>query len=172
MRREAVSESTRLLRITLTPRTLTSDSTTHSGSEFVNVDVHALNAWRKVLVEGVRSKGPDLSSRQLALMLTVYLEEGPHTVRGLASYLNISKPAISRALDRLGELNFVKRRRDEKDKRNVLVQRTVNGSMFLMEFAESIKRAKDTSQDVLKPSIFLEMNEEEEALQTGTARVA
>lgn len=139
----------------------------------MNVDVHALNAWRKVLVEGVRSKGPDLSSRQLALMLTVYLEEGPHTVRGLASYLNISKPAISRALDRLGELSFVKRRRDEKDKRNVLVQRTVNGSMFLMEFAESIKRAKDTTNDVLKPSIFLEMNEEEEAQQTtGAARVA
>ncbi len=59
-----------------------------------------------------------------------------------------------------------------KDKRNVLVQRTVNGSMFLMEFAESIKRAKDTTNDVLKPSIFLEMREEEEAIQNGTARVA
>lgn len=138
----------------------------------MNVDVHALNAWRKVLVEAVRSKGPDLSSRQLALMLTVYLEEGPHTVRGLASFLNISKPAISRALDRLGELNFVRRRRDEKDKRNVLVQRTVQGSMFLVEFAESIKRAKDSAQEVLKPSIFLELNEEEDDSGTGTARVA
>ncbi|MBI3419955.1 MAG: MarR family transcriptional regulator [Proteobacteria bacterium] len=138
----------------------------------MNVDVHALNAWRKVLVEGVRSKGPDLSSRQLALMLTVYLEEGPHTVRGLASFLNISKPAISRALDRLGELNFVKRRRDEKDKRNVLVQRTVNGSVFLMEFAESIKRANVAAQEVLKPSIFLELTEEDDDTGTGTARVA
>ena len=137
----------------------------------MNVDVHALNAWRKVLVEAVRSKGPDLSSRQLALMLTVYLEEGPHTVRGLASFLNISKPAISRALDRLGELNFVRRRRDEKDKRNVLVQRTVQGSMFLVEFAESIKRANVAAQEVLKPSIFLELTEEEET-DTSTARVA
>ncbi len=137
----------------------------------MNVDVHALNAWRKVLVESVRSKGPDLSSRQLALMLTVYLEEGPHTVRGLASFLNISKPAISRALDRLGELNFVKRRRDEKDKRNVLVQRTVNGSVFLIEFAESIKRARDSAQEVLKPSIFLEL-EEEGAAASDSAQVA
>ncbi len=128
----------------------------------MNLDVHALNAWRKVLVEGVRSKGPDLSSRQLALMLTVYLEEGPHTVRGLASFLNISKPAISRALDRLGELDFVKRRRDEKDKRNVLVQRTANGSVFLVQFAESIKRANATIDETLKPSVFLEMNEEME----------
>ncbi len=125
----------------------------------MNLDVRALNAWRKVLVTGVRSKGPDLSSRQLALMLTVYLEEGPHTVRGLASYLNISKPAISRALDRLGELGFVKRRRDEKDKRNVLVQRTVKGSMFLVEFAESIQKANQTADDLLKPSIFLEMKD-------------
>jgi DNA-binding MarR family transcriptional regulator len=143
-----------------------------SRSNPVNVDVHALNAWRKVLVEAVRSKGPDLSSRQLALMLTVYLEEGPHTVRGLASFLNISKPAISRALDRLGELNFVRRRRDEKDKRNVLVQRTVNGSMFLVQFAESIKRSNAAAQEVLKPSIFLELNEEETGDPTGTTRVA
>ena len=130
----------------------------------MNVDVRALNAWRKVLVEGVRSKGPDLSSRQMALMLTVYLEEGPHTVRGLASYLNISKPAISRALDRLGELEFVKRRRDEKDKRNVLVQRTVKGSAFLVDFAESIKRANQTADETLKPSFFLEMNEEDDGM--------
>lgn len=125
----------------------------------MNLDVRALNVWRKVLVEGVRSKGPDLSARQLALMLTVYLEEAPHTVRGLASYLNISKPAISRALDRLGELNFVKRRRDEKDKRNVLVQRTVKGSVFLVEFAETIQTANATTDESLKPSIFLEIKE-------------
>jgi DNA-binding MarR family transcriptional regulator len=143
----------------------------------VNLDVRALNAWRKVLVASVRSKGPDLSSRQLALMLTVYLEEGPHTVRGLASFLNISKPAISRALDRLGELGFVKRRRDEKDKRNVLVQRTVKGSVFLIEFAESIQKANATADESLKPSVFLEMKDlerdEDDVIPTpGTTRVA
>lgn len=142
----------------------------------MNLDVRALNVWRKVLVAGVRSKGPDLSARQMALMLTVYLEEGPHTVRGLASYLNISKPAISRALDRLGELGFVKRRRDEKDKRNVLVQRTVKGSGFLVEFIASIAEADRTADEALKPSIFLElakMTEEDEAAEaTGSARAA
>lgn len=125
----------------------------------VNLDVKALNVWRKVLVAGVRSKGPDLSARQHALMLTVYLEEGPHTVRGLAAYLNISKPAISRALDRLGELNFIKRRRDEKDKRNVLVQRTVKGAVFLVDFAETIQKAQAEKDENLKPSVFLEMKE-------------
>ncbi len=141
----------------------------------MNLDVRALNVWRKVLVTGVRSKGPDLSARQMALMLTVYLEEGPHTVRGLASYLNISKPAISRALDRLGELDFVKRRRDEKDKRNVLVQRTVKGSAFLVEFVQSIQEANRTADESLKPSIFLELAEmakEDEAAADGEAQAA
>lgn len=141
----------------------------------MNLDVRALNVWRKVLVTGVRSKGPDLSARQMALMLTVYLEEGPHTVRGLASYLNISKPAISRALDRLGELDFVKRRRDEKDKRNVLVQRTVKGSAFLVEFVQSIQEANRTGDESLKPSIFLELAEmakEDEAAENSEAQAA
>lgn len=138
----------------------------------MNLDVKALNTWRKVLVEGVRGDGPDLSARQLALMLTVYLEEGPHTVRGLASYLNISKPAISRALDRLGELNFVKRRRDEKDKRNVLVQRTVKGSVFLVELAETIQKAQASADEPLKPSIFLEMRDLAEEDEAAEAKVA
>ncbi len=141
----------------------------------MNLDVRALNVWRKVLVTGVRSKGPDLSARQMALMLTVYLEEGPHTVRGLASYLNISKPAISRALDRLGELDFVKRRRDEKDKRNVLVQRTVKGSAFLVEFVQSIQEANRTADESLKPSIFLELAEmakEDETSENSEAQAA
>jgi DNA-binding MarR family transcriptional regulator len=56
-------------------------------------------------------------------------------VRGLASTLNISKPAISRALDRLGRLGFIRRKRDDADRRNVLVQRTVKGSVFLTEFS-------------------------------------
>jgi len=100
--------------------------------------LQALDLWRNVLVSSVRQAGPDLSSRQLALLLTVYLTPPPHTVRGLASTLNISKPAISRALDRLGRLGFIRRKRDDADRRNVLVQRTVKGSVFLTEFSQLV----------------------------------
>ena len=100
--------------------------------------LQALDLWRHVLVTNVRQAGPDLSSRQLALLLTVYLTPPPHTVRGLAGTLNISKPAISRALDRLGRLGFVRRKRDDADRRNVLVQRTVKGSVFLTEFSQLV----------------------------------
>ena len=57
----------------------------------------ALGLWRGALVEIIRRKGPDLSTRQMAILLTVYLTEGPHSVRGLANGLAISKPATSRA---------------------------------------------------------------------------
>jgi len=101
----------------------------------------ALEIWRLALVDSVRREGPDLSARQLALLLTVYLTPPPHTVRGLAATLGVSKPAISRALDRLGTLGFVKRKPDEDDRRNVLVQRTVKGSVFLTEFGELVSGA-------------------------------
>jgi DNA-binding MarR family transcriptional regulator len=104
--------------------------------------LEALDLWRTVLVASVRHAGPDLSSRQLALLLTVYLTPPPHTVRGLAATLNISKPAISRALDRLGRLGFIRRKRDDADRRNVLVQRTVKGSVFLTEFANLVIQAR------------------------------
>jgi DNA-binding MarR family transcriptional regulator len=65
----------------------------------------------------------------------------PHTVRGLAELLQVSKPAISRALDRLGILDFARRKRDDSDRRNVLVQRTVKGAVFLSDFSALVTRA-------------------------------
>lgn len=101
----------------------------------------ALALWYQVMVQTVRGEGPDLSARQMAVLLTVYLTPAPHTVRGLSAALNVSKPAISRALDRLGALEFLRRKTDPADRRNILVQRTVKGSVYLSEFGELIVRA-------------------------------
>jgi DNA-binding MarR family transcriptional regulator len=103
--------------------------------------VQALDLWRVGTVEGVRREAPDLSARQLALLLTVYLTPSPHTVRGLAAELGISKPAVTRALDQLGRLGLARRKRDESDRRNVLVQRTVKGSVYLSDFAATVTDA-------------------------------
>ena len=105
----------------------------------------ALELWRGAIVESVRRDAPDLSARQMALLLTVYLTPPPHTVRGLAATLNISKPAITRALDRLTEFGLVKRKVDEQDRRSVLIQRTVKGSVFLREFGDIIVQAASTA---------------------------
>lgn len=110
--------------------------------------VQALDLWRGAIVESVRRDGPDLSARQMALLLTVYLTPPPHTVRGLALTLKVSKPAITRALDRLSELGLIKRKTDDSDRRSVLVQRTVKGSVYLREFGDLIvTAAQDSSQD-------------------------
>jgi DNA-binding MarR family transcriptional regulator len=101
----------------------------------------ALALWHRVLVRGLNRSLPDLTTRQFALFLEVYLEPQPHTVRGLAKTLNMSKPAVTRAVDRLEKLEFVRRKVDESDKRSVLVQRSVTGSVFLREFADMAAEA-------------------------------
>lgn len=108
----------------------------------MSAQLQSLELWRHALVASVRGDTPDLSARQMALMLSVYLGDAPHTVRGLAQTLHISKPAVSRALDRLGELGYVRRQRDDMDRRNVLVQRTSSGVQFLDGFSALIDQAK------------------------------
>lgn len=104
-------------------------------------ELAALDLWRKVIVSSVRMDAPDLTARQMALLLTVYMTPPPHTVRGLADTLKISKPAITRAIDRLSEMELVRRKTDDTDRRSVLVQRTVRGSVFLREYGEIIVSA-------------------------------
>src|ERR1700679_2817367 len=91
-----------------------------------------------------------LSSRQLGVFLTCYLRDGGHTVRGLASELNVSKPAITRALDRLGGLDLARRKVDPLDRRSVLVQRTPKGSSFLRDvhkiIGESVNPKKSAKE--------------------------
>lgn len=97
---------------------------------------------RETVVALVRRDGPDLSARQLGVFLTVYLTDGPHTVRGLAAELNVSKPAITRALDRLGELDLARRKVDPMDRRSVIVQRTLKGTGFLRDLRQIMSEAE------------------------------
>lgn len=102
--------------------------------------VQALRLWHDVTLEQVREDDFDLSQRQMAILLTIYLEMPPHTVRGLAKRLDVTKPVITRALDSMGSLDLVSRRRDDLDRRNVIVQRTVRGSLFLEKLGDRISK--------------------------------
>lgn len=102
---------------------------------------HLLHVLRGATVSMVRSDAPDLSARQLGVFLTVYLTEGPHTVRGLAAQLNVSKPAITRALDRLGDLDVGRRKVDPMDRRSVLVMQTLRGKQHLKLLAKALADA-------------------------------
>lgn len=120
---------------------------------------------RDTIVALVRRDGPDLSARQLGVFLTVYLSPGPHTVRGLANELNVSKPAITRALDRLGELDLARRKVDPMDRRSVLVQRTLKGSVFLRDLRQTMAEAEGVIAEMPLPDTAVA-----EELETGGFR--
>ena len=102
------------------------------------VSKRALTRWMSTLVDYVRSGKPDLTNRQMALLLAVYLKPGPHTVRGLAHLLGVSKPVVTRALNTLGTLGYLRRERDESDRRNIFVAQTAKGADFLAGFGSLI----------------------------------
>ena len=98
----------------------------------------ALKIWHEAHVSLVRDDQPDLTARQTAILLTIYLTRPPHTVRGLAKAMNVTKPVITRALDTMGRMGLVSRRRDEADKRNVVIQRTVDGALYVERLGDLI----------------------------------
>jgi len=98
----------------------------------------ALRLWHDVTFDLVRDHEQDLTARQMAVLLTVYLEPPPHTVRGLAKKLGVTKPAITRALDTMGRLGLLTRRRDEADRRNVIIQRTLAGALAVERLGDMI----------------------------------
>lgn len=94
-----------------------------------------LQRWQGALVKWVRSNRPDLTNRQLAVLLIVTTGAAPHTVRGLAARLDLAKPAVSRALDRLAELAYLRRVPDRADRRNVFIVATKLGQLLVQDFA-------------------------------------
>ena len=98
----------------------------------------ALGLWHAATLEHLRIIGPDLTIRQMAILLHIYLAPPPHTVRGLAAKLCVTKPVITRALDTMGAMGLVKRVRDDKDKRNVIIKRTVEGALFVEKLGDII----------------------------------
>ena len=101
-----------------------------------------LSGWMRTLINYVRSGEPDLTNRQMALLMLIYLTPGPHTVRGIASALGVSKPVVTRALNTLGTLGYLRRERDQDDRRNIFVVRTKDGTQFLENFRRYL-RASD-----------------------------
>ncbi|MBR0557439.1 winged helix-turn-helix transcriptional regulator [Ciceribacter sp. L1K23] len=98
----------------------------------------ALGLWHRVSLLQVKQDQRDLTQRQMAILLHIYLVPPPHTVRGLAATLGVTKAVITRALDTMGELGLVDRVRDEIDRRNVVIKRTVGGALYLEKLGDLI----------------------------------
>lgn len=101
----------------------------------------AVEVLRELIVALVRREGTALSAHQLGVYLTCYLDDRDHTVRGLAGDLDVSKSVITRALDRLGELDLAQRIPDPSDRRSILVERTKPGHALLDDLRAIAERA-------------------------------
>jgi DNA-binding MarR family transcriptional regulator len=106
----------------------------------------ALTLWHGVTSAALEHLPYDLSSRQTAILLHVYLLPSPHSIKNLSKSLSISKAAICRAVDVLENAKLLRRASDRNDKRNILLLPTAKGSTFLQEFASLILSvSKETS---------------------------
>ncbi len=97
-----------------------------------------IHDWLDGLTAIVRSDLPDMTNRQMAILLTVAMTAEPHTVRGLAARLDVSKPVVTRALNKLAALGYLLRKRDRNDGRNIFVEMTKAGTEFLEQFNQTV----------------------------------
>lgn len=100
-----------------------------------------LHMFRITVLSEVRSDQQDLKLRQLGVLLTVYGDDELQTVRSLAKHLNIRKPAVTKALDRLSEFSLARRKIDVLDRRSVLIMRTSAGTAMMQRLMDAMATA-------------------------------
>jgi DNA-binding MarR family transcriptional regulator len=99
---------------------------------------HALLHGLRAVVVGEVCTGNDLTLRQMVVMLLVYLNDDPQTVRGLARHLQVGRTATSQVLRRLSKLDLVRRQVDPADRRSVFAVRTEAGQAVVARLKASL----------------------------------
>ena len=82
--------------------------------------------------------GMEITVRQAGVLAMAVSRPGEQTVASLAAALNMSKPAVSRSLDRLRNLGLAHRRISERDKRIVLIDPTAAGAAWVRAAAHRL----------------------------------
>jgi DNA-binding MarR family transcriptional regulator len=100
-----------------------------------------VNLIRDVLLALVRRDGRDLTARQLSAFLIVYTRDEVQTVSSLAEMMNISRPGVTRVMDRLVQYELISREEDREDRRRVLARRTGRGLSFYRDLAGLARNA-------------------------------
>lgn len=104
-----------------------------------------VECFSKIVTSLVRSEDlPDLNMRQMAVLFAAQKSKATFlSVTPLAESLNISKPAVTRALDRLEDLDFAVRYPNPLDGRLVDIQVTDRGIDYLSTLAGFADGAAD-----------------------------
>lgn len=104
-----------------------------------------VDTLRNTLLALVRRDGRDLTARQLTAFLAIYTQEETLTVSSLAEMMNISRPGVTRVMDRLVHFDLISREEDRDDRRRVLARRTARGAVFYRELVSIARAAADGS---------------------------
>lgn len=91
-------------------------------------DLKGLNA---LFLSLSRNLPPEITIRNLSILLSVYMDGEAYTIRAVAKHLDIPKAAVSRAIDTLEKLDLLVRIRDPKDGRSITLGRTPRGIEYL-----------------------------------------
>lgn len=114
--------------------------------------MNELDVLQRWFTADVAADRPDLSARQMAILLTVYRTPGPHTVRGTATTLNVSKPAITRGVDRLSSFDLMRRKVDPQDRRSVHLMTTLAGTSLLRTLEADMRHARKAAAETPTPA--------------------
>ena len=111
----------------------TSDS---AGTDF------AVDLLRHVVVGMVRKEGIALSTQQFGVFLACYLCPEATTMRGLVQELEMPRLVVMRALEKLAELDLIRREPDQRDSRNQHLRHTQSGRAMLEELQQLTSQIK------------------------------
>ncbi len=93
----------------------------------------AVNLLRHVVVGLVRRDGIALSTQQFGVFLACYLCKEANTLRGLVQELDMPRLVVARAMDKLVELDLIRREPDLRDTRNQIIHHTEAGQKMLVD---------------------------------------
>ena len=111
---------------------------------------------KRIFNPSIIAKRSKISPAQLGIMFTLLRIENP-SVSQLAKLLRISKPNMTPLLDSLIELGYIKRDRDEKDRRILRISLTKEGKAFYEKMKEYNSEAIENGMKSLTPEEAEEM---------------
>jgi len=98
------------------------------GDEITNAALKAIRRILRAAEQGTRRLAVATGLTPSQLLVLQEIERAPQTTPGgIATALQFSQPTVTNIVDKLERANLVRRRRDERDRRQILLQATDQG---------------------------------------------
>ncbi|MFJ7925295.1 MarR family winged helix-turn-helix transcriptional regulator [Lysinibacillus sp. NPDC096396] len=109
---------------------------------FLTIEQEFFNQYRLMYRPFINLVNEQLGKYQLYssqwALLRLLMDKGPHTFVDIANFMFIEKPSVTRLVQKLVELGYVETVAG-RDKREKLVQLTVNGEVIVQEIQAHLK---------------------------------